>query len=515
MAIFGKLKKAFGFSETDYEMEENALPSAAPIRKNIPSDHTAGSKHNLQNPVPRQPTSKPSEMKIPDTAPEYPTTHPDEIFTTVVDIFNNSLPEFIRNSINPDKQRRLIYDSLDESIKVYITKLEDIAQKRTEAAWFNERTKLHTEMENLQIQSRRIEDSNAEWQEQKLSAERQKRALSERVHDLEKQIAKYEAEREQFELENKSLVNKLRATAIQEADIEALTADNLRLKEELSQLKANHSETPQNDSNAVEIQLLKEEFDKQKESIEELSSEITQGQEVIGQLKTENSLLKKKCEIADEMINDLNRRLTASQRNLGEKESLLNETKSALKAAQAIKQTESNTSNETDDKLTEALNEIERLTTELNEANASLNIFETSLDKFEQIKASKDQQISQLQDELIKKDNALGNYKGEIESLKSTIENNLKLQAQSEQALRKEIESMRAVASSETGKPKRQRKPKITSIDESLDDTDWLVATPPEGTDARPSRISDEEFGYHEPPRKDNPSENSSQMLLW
>jgi hypothetical protein len=61
---------------------------------------------------------------------------------------------------------------------------------------------------------------------------------------------------------------------------------------------------------------------------------------------------------------------------------------------------------------------------------------------------------------------------------------------------------------------RRRKKPKISSIDETLDDTDWLVATPPEGVDARTSSIPDNEFGYQEP-KRNNPPENAAQMSLW
>lgn len=505
MAIFGKIKKAFGFSETDYEAEENAFPSAAPIRR-------TPAPQQFQRPETNQPTDRKTEITpAPDTSagdmPQYPASRIDDIFTSVVDIFNSSLPDFLKNSVDPEKQRHQLYEALSDSLKEYINKLEETAQKRTEIAWQSERSRLRQEMDNLQIQSRKFEDTNAEWQEQKLSAERQKRALSERVHDLEKQIAKFEAEKEQYELENKSLVNKLRATSIQESDLENALKENQQLSEELNRLRTG-AEAPLQD-NSEELEALQAALNEKMAEIETLHLQIDKNEEENKQLQNDTSLLKKKCEIADAMINDLNQRASAAQKSLAEREAQL----AAMQAAKVDEESKSAESDETALELEAAKEEIERLTRELDESTTALNSFEESLDKFEEIKLAKDQVINQLQDKIKQQEVEMDNSLKEIESLKSTIENNLKLQAESELALRNEIENLRQ--NYETAKPKRKRKPKVSSIDESLDDTDWLIATPPEGTDARLSRIPDSEFGYQEPAKKNNTSENSSQMLLW
>ena len=114
-------------------------------------------------------------------------------------------------------------------------------------------------------------------------------------------------------------------------------------------------------------------------------------------------------------------------------------------------------------------------------------------------------------------------------SLKKTIENNLYKQVESEKQLRKELEELKSqksvgltpishldddetVAAIET---KNKKKVKISAIDESLDDTDWLVSTPPPGTVTRPTpATTDEDFGYQSPSRKQTP-ENDAQMSLF
>lgn len=91
-------------------------------------------------------------------------------------------------------------------------------------------------------------------------------------------------------------------------------------------------------------------------------------------------------------------------------------------------------------------------------------------------------------------------------------------QAENEQRLKKAIEDLQAgTVPQPQERPKRRKKslPKVSAIDESLDDVQWLVGTPPEGMVVKTAGTSsDAEFGYQEPARK-NPPENSAQMSLF
>lgn len=503
MAIFGKIKKAFGLQETEFDDEEALdLPSASvtPLAKRSLAAQAA-SETSESNVKPDMKSKAVNEL------PQYPSPAPETIFGSVVELFNENLPDFIKQSVDRDKQTALIYQRLDESTKEYISQLESIAQQRTEAQWATERQRLKSEMDTLQTRSKQVEDSNAEWKEQKLSAERQKRALSERVHDLEKMIATFEAEREQFELENKSLVNKLRAATILEDDLQSLQKDNEALRNQVNKLQSTDSTTLPDTELTNKLEATIQEKDKE---ISSLKEELIKIEKQAEQMSNDISVLKKKTEIADAMINDLNQRASTAQKSVTEREAeiltLTSELDSLRNAGQSVG------SNDRVVKELEA--EKSQLKSELDSAMETISSFDETLDQFENIKLAKDKQIAQLQENIKQKDAEINDATKEIASLKSTIENNLKLQAESEQMLREEIESMRK---NEVTKPKRsKRKPKITSIDESLDDTDWLIATPPEGTNARPTVISDSEFGYQEPPkRKESPSDNSPQMSLW
>lgn len=598
MAFFNKIKSVFGFSNDDYEMEENELlqrdATVTPLshrRQNISlqeqSDLSAGN----------------DDINIAEEQGHQNNQGcPEEIFKKVVEIFNESLPSFIGDCLDVDKQAKFIHDALDDSMKAYIAQLDYNANARMKMKLDYEQQSLRREIDSLRDKAKRIEDTSAEWQEQKLSAERQKRALSERVHDLEKQIASFLAEKEQYELENKSLVNKLRAMSIQDGDIEALRSDNDALRQEIKNLKENVSPTivP-----AVDQETLKR-LNELDESVDDLSAQKEALLRERNNLANDIVVLKKKCEISDAMLNDLNQKASSAKIALNEKEAQYKEllskyeqlildsetnptveqqfkdlkaetqqkeselilakeniesinaelqrvnselhnesakvqqlTDELRQAKEALSQSESvnNIPEDTiakDAQIEQLQKELEVSKTELKEAKeevdacrSSLTAFEESLIKIEQINESRQNKINDLQQQLkdseetldltskrVTEQNVLiAKRDSEISALKSTIDNNLKLQAESESLLRKEIEQLRK-SNESTPRQRRKKLTEITSIDESLDDTNWLVSTPPEGTNARPGGVSDSEFGYQAPQHREEPN-NPAQMSLW
>ena len=140
-----------------------------------------------------------------------------------------------------------------------------------------------------------------------------------------------------------------------------------------------------------------------------------------------------------------------------------------------------------------------------------IDTIQSEMDKFERIKKKKDSKIAELQNEIQLYKSQNSQLENDIESLKSTIENNLYNQAISENRLKKEIAKLKG----DKEDKEDVQEVKISAIDESLDDADWLISIPPEGTQMRPSSsTSDDDFGYQEPTKKTTPN-NEAQMSLW
>lgn len=602
MAFFNKLKSVFGFSGEEYEIEENELSQRDATVTPLAQRRQAASA-----------SAKPDEKVVTpggsaNVAPcETQTSElqkgncPAAIFNKVVEIFNESLPPFLRECVDPEKQARYIHDALDDSMKSYLAQIDKDADSRMKVKLENGQSALRQEIETLRKKTKKIEDTSAEWKEQKLSAERQKRALSERVHDLEKQVDSFNAEKEQYELENKSLVNKLRALSIQDSDMDALRSENETLRNEIKILKEN---APKTIVPAVDQETLKQ-LDRLKDSVDDLAAQKETLMRERNILANDIVVLKKKCEISDVMLNDLNHKASSAKLALAEKENQYNELLSkydALVAADAqkpdmelrmqevlstaqerqkeidslhenlesvhaelmrvnselhnesakvqqltedlriaketISQSAENNSAEEissrDAVIAHQQNELTQLRTDLKEAReeveesrSSLAAFEESLIKIDEINESRQKRIAELQQQLKEKESELEATSGqlseqtklieekdeEISSLKATVDNNIQLQAASEALLREEIERLRKSPES-TPRAKRKKTAQISSIDESLDDTNWLVSTPPEGINARPGGVSDSEFGYQAPQHRDEPN-NPAQMLLW
>ena len=179
----------------------------------------------------------------------------EAIFGHVVAVFNEALPDFLARSVDPEAQRRVLYEKLDQGIKDYLARIGADADSRCEAKWASEQVNLRAEMETLKLKAEQIEHERAELKQRQLSADRQKRALSDRLKDLESQVGNLEAEREQYELENKSLLNKLKVVSVQHPELlengivadaaaaqgptqeeyDAVVAENSRMREALQQ----------------------------------------------------------------------------------------------------------------------------------------------------------------------------------------------------------------------------------------------------------------------------------------
>ncbi len=516
MSLLQSIKRVFGFGD-DYDDELGIDATVTPI--NAPQQ-VAEAEHEKE-----ADNAEPCEIDEGQRVPA------DMIFQHVLDVFNQSLPDFLKSSVDVEAQKKYLYDTLDSSLKNYLQQLDENASREASSRWHNERSRLVSEIEALKERAKKADESETELRNRQLSSERQKRALAERLHDLENQIARLEAEHEQFELENKSLINKIRVNSIQEGDNEALKEEIASLKQQLSGAVA----TGNNLQTSAETEI-------DTSAIELLNEQIAGLNDSLDQSKARQ-------ELADAMIADLKNIASTARQELRDKElenqslreqiaSMESQSRQAADSACIA----SSEINELKEKLRVASEELANTREELAEANDKLSVIDeiqTQIDRFEDIKARKDAKISELQTARTQLVERIRTLENECRSFKKSIERNLMSQAKTEADLRDEIERLKSqiaqqaptensddIVSEPAGefgpvkaaKPRATRKKKqvkISAIDESLDNTDWLVATPPAGTSIRPSSKSDsDEFGYQAPTRK-SPPENDAQMSLW
>lgn len=537
MSFFNGLKKAFGFGEDDLDEEVEGIDArVTPYRRRDEAERSqedavgasADASVSLSDAArdAAQPhAAEPSALEAPAAV------SPDVIFEAVVKIFNEALPQFLGESVDEKRQREYLYRALDGSMKSYLEQVAADARRHCGEQFEGERRSLHQEIESLREKARQEENGLEELKKQQLSAERQKRALSEKVHELEKLTATLQAENEQYMLENKSLLNKIRLTSVTASVAEGANDETEAIAAKIEELNALVA------SQKAQNEALQAELEAQKAAAEAATSEA---------VKAETDALKEAAEKADREAKENMMALDSNRRKL----------------------------TAVTEQLQTATAEVEHLREQLEEANENLRIVEDLNEKMKKLEEThlryeaekrtlRDQLLAQKEelakrdeekrtyDEVIAmKDNRIRTLEDQAGSLRKTIENNLYEHARTEGVLREEIERLNnrryqlkeekqeasaaepspadtpapadapmvapAEDAAKEAKPKsrRGRKPKmkISAIDESFTDTDWLVASPPakkkgEAEDAP-------EFGYHEPEHRPTP-EHPAQMSLW
>lgn len=537
MSFFNGLKKAFGFGEDDLDEEVEGIDArVTPYRRRDEAERSqedavgasADASVSLSDAArdAAQPhAAEPSALEAPAAV------SPDVIFEAVVKIFNEALPQFLGESVDEKRQREYLYRALDGSMKSYLEQVAADARRHCGEQFEGERRSLHQEIESLREKARQEENGLEELKKQQLSAERQKRALSEKVHELEKLTATLQAENEQYMLENKSLLNKIRLTSVTASVAEGDNDETEALAAKIEELNALVA------SQKAQNEALQAELEAQKAAAEAATSEA---------VKAETDALKEAAEKADREAKENMMALDSNRRKL----------------------------TAVTEQLQTATAEVEHLREQLEEANENLRIVEDLNEKMKKLEEThlryeaekrtlRDQLLAQKEelakrdeekrtyDEVIAmKDNRIRTLEDQAGSLRKTIENNLYEHARTEGVLREEIERLNnrryqlkeekqeasaaepspadtpapadapvaapAEDAAKEAKPKsrRGRKPKmkISAIDESITDTDWLVASPP----ARKKGEAEDapEFGYHEPEHRPTP-EHPAQMSLW
>ena len=398
-------------------------------------------------------TGQTEEQKIEITDLKFDPKVQEQIFAKVVEIFNSSLPKFVAETVDIEAQKKYLLEALDQSIRDYMTSLNSQAEKNCEIRWEQSRSAMVAELEAMRTKTGDIEKRSDEVLQKQLSADRQKRALTDRVHDLEAQIAKMQAEHEQFDLENRSLVNRLKVANIQLEDLEKANEEVARLQAEILKMRQNPGEI-------------------QAQEIETLKAQIAEMENGIESLKEQNR-------VSSEMLSDSHHKLTKLEKEAGEKEAQLAEAQELLK--------------------------------QYDEVTA----------KMEQI-----DQIMTRNEQKIKKQKALIDERDkEIEALRNTISENMRLQAEREKALQEEIKSLKGNDNipfinfsdeiPEESVPQISED-ELSEIEQTFESGEWFTNTPPPETPSMRPKDADSDFGYREPQRKThNTGENSLQLSLF
>lgn len=488
MSFFDKFKRAMGFPSMDEEeIEEGIDATVTPLRER---QQRAGEPEVAPEvaPTPVAPAPTAAEEAA-ARAEAMPRPQPEVIFSRVVEIFNEALPGFLQKSVDPEKQRQLLYSSLDTSIRNYFEELERMVERRHEARFQADRLRLQEQIDALRLKAQKEEEVNSDAKTRQLSAERQKRALSERVHDLEKRISEIEAENEQYILENKTMANKIRLLGMTDADAEELRKDTLAKTEELRQKQEEvaaiiaDAERKQAEAESIIGEAVKEK--------EQLALQLEEAQSRIAALDDENRRMseameqsKAKDEISMAMVNDLNARAARARKDVEEKEAVATAaTAAATAAADALEASQRELAEskqalaesqkalaEKDNALIETEARAQASATRLAKALDDLKVVKSvqeQIVKLEEQQRVSDGQLRKTRDELMEKkemleareadilsknttlrikDDTIRRLEDQSDRLRQTIETLQYEKAEQESAMRQEIERLKSLS---------------------------------------------------------------------
>lgn len=343
MSFFKKSLKALGFSE-----EEEEEYTQHTEREVAASPRTTANTGPAEPAAPAAPTNNGGE------------TLPDSLLEHIVELINASLPDFVRTCIDRESEKRYIYEHLGDSFKNYIAELNGQARSVVEQEVAATRQKLEEELAAQRRKTAELEEQKNEIRNAQLSAERQKRALHDKVHDLDNRVATLEAEKEQYELENKSLLNKLKVADVKQHELDEVMSENTRLLGVIQELKNAHADEPASaeieelrqqaaqataslDEAIQKAEVLSGENETLQRLIEEKERAISEKELMVEQIGSEKSSLLAACDELKTTNETLQRLIEEKEQAISEKEQMVeqigNEKSSLLAAYDELKTT--------------------------------------------------------------------------------------------------------------------------------------------------------------------------------
>ncbi|MCM1111194.1 MAG: hypothetical protein NC336_08300 [Clostridium sp.] len=528
MSFFGSIKRAFGFGEDPVEDEEefadDTSVAPAPAESAEPADRTPSgdSAASRADSGGEKPSPESSEA---DADPNLA----GDLFDGVIAVFNAALPDFVERCIDRDNQRSQLLASLDKALRDRLAAATVGAREKGLREIESDRARADRELQRLRETNRRLDERRNETNAARLSAERQKRALTDRVHDLENQVSKLEAEKEQFELEARSMMSRMRAAGVSATGEATASAPSANPGEaEALRVELTDARRRLSDSDAA-AERLTSEIEKLNAALEQARAKQSVSDAMINGLQTTASEAREEARREKQLREETERKIGDTA---GRHEAL----ESELAAARDELAGERARRAEADKALTGLKQELARRDAE---DRAVYDDIEKKLSGFEAVKSRLDQRIADL-----KSENRL--LKAELETLRGapaaaelrqsaalptepvappvvTDEPELPPYAAEAPAPAETPADgdFRLIRPEESPAPKKRGRkksqPKISAIDEFMDNGEWFGAPSPEEEQrsalAQKAQAEDT-FGYREPQKKQiTPSDD--QLSLW
>ncbi len=545
MSLFSSIKKVLGFPD-EYDDDDEDLrdlqspadepdqrPSAVGKRIEIkPIRHSASEDNASTDDTAKSSVSETLMVSSEesDTAPSIESELPGEIFDAVIDLFNRTQPEFVAKCLDIDTQRAYMMDNISTAVRTRMIEIAENARLRGEQQWKTTRARMDEELRQLMADYNSMKQQREEFQNEQLSSKRQRRALGERIRDLEAKVSEQNAEIEQYQLENHSMASRLRAmtvrAGIQSDDpAQKLSEENVALQDKITnfekQLEEAHSQISQLTKQLEEATDPDYLSAQQQAAIDEIEERMKQFEEIKAKKDNKIAALTEENRRISGQIEEL-----AASRNNSTKEveQLMAEIDRLKKEADGLKAiVEDSEANRKDsDELKDELkslsadndalkSQLSRLSMEKQKLGAEiekLNAENKHLRETSPVQPTDSEEVNELRNEVRRLTDLINS--AEIEPTYRS-KRGRKKKRHAETSAR--YENSQPQAETESTLPlmeaTRPAPAKISAIDELMDSTDWFTAPDPVPIKKDPE--VEEEFGYKEPVRK--PTLDSDKQL--
>lgn len=416
MAFLKNIKQMFGFDDNSiYEDEkDNVNTEYKPYINPFKNE-----KQETAN------TAVAEDKKSEQTEADFDKAIHDEIKDKIIDIINASLPEFIKGCVDRDAELKYINEEFGTTFSTYTQNIRQAIEERAKSEWISERMNLE---KRLQESGKKAEESTAKMEELRAritSLDRQKIALNERINQYENKVATAEAEREQYHLECKSLMNKLKVASVNEEEINKLREENtqmlqectslrndvIKLRKEALNAKNNPATSAEDAEKIAALQQQLETANAEKVQLEQRITELENAADNTPQPEIAQQLQAEIQKISDELYAAQVQLIEAQEKNHP-----LEQEVASLKESLAVA---AHSSQETTTALAAKDAEITLLKEQINQAGETAKLNDEFAVEFDQMKtdlAAAQQAVAESATVLSTKDN-------EIEALKAQLEN--------------------------------------------------------------------------------------------
>lgn len=298
MSFLGGVKRIFGL--TDDEMDEQ--------------DYVVSDRNSAEDVVTE--VKKNNDVEIFDEQGEIP----DGVFDGLIEIVNSNLSPLVLKCIDVEAEKKYLYDALGTRFADFVKATREKSLNAARVEWEKEKYELKSKAEEMKSRCATAEAEMNDMKAMKMSEERQRLALKERIRKLEEQVEAVEAEKEQRLLENKSLLNKLKVANVRggdneeaEREMQALTQQVEDLKQQLAQATANNSVS---DEMKAEVEELKATLTEKDNAIGEMQAKLEESQQTITKLQEEFAVAGVELVKAQNELNKANADLANASENL-------------------------------------------------------------------------------------------------------------------------------------------------------------------------------------------------------